>query len=205
MLPPRVVHRYGVPGTEAEAFEQVMVEAVPELMQSEKGLLYKMVTMLPPETALKAGVSVCHLVQPPGSFVITWPRGYHAGFSHGLNCAESSNFATADWLPWGRASVEAFTAGGEEKARRPCFTHEMLLVSLARKARTISAHTSIWVAPELRALIEREQQSLAQLSAVGVSELTPDGGGGGGDGGDGGDGGGGGGGGGCGGGGEGRR
>ena len=143
MLPPRVVHRYGVPGTAAEAFEQVMVEAVPELMQSEKGLLYKMVTMLPPETALKAGVRVCHLLQRPGSFVITWPRAYHAGFSHGVNCAESSNFATPDWLPWGRASVEAFTAGGEEKARRPCFTHEMLLLSLARKAGPTSPNYSL--------------------------------------------------------------
>ncbi len=181
MLPPRVVHRYGVPGTEAEAFEQVMVEAVPELMQSEKGLLYKMVTMLPPETALKAGVRVCHLLQRPGSFVITWPRAYHAGFSHGLNCAESSNFATPDWLPWGRASIEAYR--NTERARKPCFTHEMLLLSLAGKATSTSAHISVWVEGELRQLIEAEQQALDELSALGVSHLVPSGGGGSGDGG----------------------
>jgi histone demethylase JARID1 len=99
---------YGVPGSQAEAFERVMREAVPELVASEQGLLYKMVTMVPPLEAAAAGVDVCHLLQQPGTFVITWPRGYHAGFSHGLNCAESSNFATADWLPWGRQSVESF-------------------------------------------------------------------------------------------------
>ena len=46
------------------------------------------------------------------------PRAYHAGFSHGLNCAESSNFATPDWLPWGKASVDAFrtTAGARRRA-----------------------------------------------------------------------------------------
>ena len=110
---------YGVPGSQAEAFERVMREAVPELVASEQGLLYKMVTMVPPLEAAAAGVDVCHLLQQPGTFVITWPRGYHAGFSHGLNCAESSNFATADWLPWGRQSVESFrTMPG---VRRPCF------------------------------------------------------------------------------------
>ena len=124
---------YGVPGTEAEAFEGAMREAVPELMKSEPGLLFKMTTMVSPETVLNAGVGVCHLIQQPGTFVITWPRGYHAGFSHGLNCAESSNFATPDWLPWGRTSVQAFRS--TPGTRRPCFTHEMLLLTLARKAR----------------------------------------------------------------------
>jgi hypothetical protein len=76
---------YGVPGSQAEAFERVMREAVPELVASEQGLLYKMVTMVPPLEAAAAGVDVCHLLQQPGTFVITWPRGYHAGFSHGLN------------------------------------------------------------------------------------------------------------------------
>ena len=69
---------YGVPGAEADAFEAVMRHAVPELMESEAGLLYKMVTMLPPTTIQEGGVSVCHLLQRPGSFVITWPRAYHA-------------------------------------------------------------------------------------------------------------------------------
>ena len=75
---------------------------------------------------------------------------YHTGFSHGLNCAESSNFATPDWLPWGRLSVEAFRAA--PSTRRPCFTHEMLLLCLARKAKGLSPHVSLWVAPELRRL-----------------------------------------------------
>ena len=79
---------YGVPGAQADAFEEVMRAAVPDLIESEKGLLYKMVTMVPPAEAVRAGVDVCHLVQRPGTFVITWPRAYHAGFSHGVNCAE---------------------------------------------------------------------------------------------------------------------
>jgi hypothetical protein len=42
------------------------------------------------------------LVQQTGEFVITFPRGYHAGFNLGLNCAESVNFALDSWLELGR-------------------------------------------------------------------------------------------------------
>jgi len=42
------------------------------------------------------------LVQHAGEFVITYPRGYHAGFNLGLNCAESVNFALESWIELGR-------------------------------------------------------------------------------------------------------
>jgi hypothetical protein len=40
----------------------------------------------------------------PGNFVVTWPRAYHAGFSHGYNVGEAVNFGLADWVPMGRAA-----------------------------------------------------------------------------------------------------
>ena len=60
-----------------------MREQLAELLESEAGLMYKMVTMVPPGEAVRAGVRVCRLLQKPGTFVVTWPRAYHAGFSHG--------------------------------------------------------------------------------------------------------------------------
>ena len=42
------------------------------------------------------------LVQHAGEFVITYPRGYHAGFNLGINCAESVNFALESWIELGR-------------------------------------------------------------------------------------------------------
>ena len=42
------------------------------------------------------------LVQHAGEFVITFPRGYHAGFNLGFNCAESVNFALDSWIELGR-------------------------------------------------------------------------------------------------------
>ena len=88
------------------------------------------------------------------------------GFSHGLNCAESSNFATADWLRWGRASVAAFRT--TPNTRRPCFTHEMLLLTLARKVLLLSPHTAMWLRPELVIMIEEEEQAHSALRLGGL-------------------------------------
>ena len=41
------------------------------------------------------------IVHRAGEFMITFPRGYHAGFNHGYNCAESTNFASMRWIDIG--------------------------------------------------------------------------------------------------------
>ena len=71
-------------------------------------LQYRKCLMLPPHALLKAGVPVYRLVQHENQIVVTFPRGYHGGFSHGLNCAESSNFALPTWLAYGSNSAEAY-------------------------------------------------------------------------------------------------
>jgi len=40
-------------------------------------------TMFPPNILLEHNVPVYKAVQKPGEFIITFPRAYHAGFSHG--------------------------------------------------------------------------------------------------------------------------
>ena len=42
---------------------------------------------------MRAGVHVSRVIQNPGEFVVTFPRGYHAGFSNGFCIGEAANFA----------------------------------------------------------------------------------------------------------------
>ncbi|XP_010550712.1 PREDICTED: lysine-specific demethylase REF6 [Tarenaya hassleriana] len=92
---------YGVPKDAAVAFEEVVRvhgyggELNPLVTFATLG---EKTTVMSPEVFVKAGIPCCRLVQNPGEFVVTFPRAYHSGFSHGFNCGEASNIATPEWL-----------------------------------------------------------------------------------------------------------
>ena len=46
------------------------------------------------------------VLQEAGHFIITFPYGYHAGFNTGLNCAESTNFASVRWIEFGKKASQ---------------------------------------------------------------------------------------------------
>ncbi|XP_055825657.1 lysine-specific demethylase REF6 [Solanum dulcamara] len=92
---------YGVPRDAAVAFEEVIRvqgyagETNPLVTFATLG---EKTTVMSPEVLLSSGIPCCRLVQNPGEFVVTFPRAYHSGFSHGFNCGEASNIATPEWL-----------------------------------------------------------------------------------------------------------
>jgi len=45
-------------------------------------------------------LKISKLVHYPGEFVITFPKGLHAGFNMGVNLAEAVNYATMDSLDY---------------------------------------------------------------------------------------------------------
>lgn len=143
---------YGIPGADAEQFEEAMRKAVPELFESQPDLLFQLVTLLPPDRLKKAGVNVYALDQRAGQFVITFPQAYHAGFNHGFNFNEAVNFAPEDWEPYGEAGVERL----QEFRKQPCFSHDELLLTAAGRDATIK--TAKWLAPALRRIRDRELQ-----------------------------------------------
>ncbi|KAK9926743.1 hypothetical protein M0R45_023956 [Rubus argutus] len=92
---------YGVPREAAVAFEEVV------RVQGYGGEINPLVTfatlgekttVMSPEVFISSGIPCCRLVQNAGEFVVTFPRAYHTGFSHGFNCGEAANIATPEWL-----------------------------------------------------------------------------------------------------------
>ncbi|KAL0259047.1 hypothetical protein SLS55_006552 [Diplodia seriata] len=142
---------YGVPGEDAEKFENAMREAVPELFETQPDLLFQLVTLLTPDHLKKAGVRVYALDQRAGQFVITFPQAYHAGFNHGFNFNEAVNFAPADWEPNGEDGVQRL----QDFRRQPCFSHDELLLTAAG-SKDVSIKTAKWLGPALQRMYEKE-------------------------------------------------
>jgi [histone H3]-trimethyl-L-lysine4 demethylase len=146
---------YGIPGKDAQKFEEAMRKAVPELFESQPDLLFQLVTILPPDQLRRAGVDVYVLDQRAGEFVITFPQAYHAGFNHGFNFNEAVNFAPADWEPFGDTSVQRL----RDFHKQPCFSHDELLITAAGADTSIK--TSKWLAP---ALVRSRDRELSERS-----------------------------------------
>lgn len=93
---------YAVPQRHAERFENTLAGYFPQDAQRcDQFLRHKSFTMSASQLA-NDKIPVNMLVHKQNEFVITYPRGYHAGFNMGFNCAESINFALESWLELGR-------------------------------------------------------------------------------------------------------
>lgn len=91
-----------VPPAFAKQLEELLAkehEACPQHLR------HKM-TIIDPDTLRRYGIPVFETVQEAGQFIITFPYGYHAGYNHGLNCAEAVNFATESWVKFGVCAAE---------------------------------------------------------------------------------------------------
>uniref|UniRef100_A0A383V7Y9 JmjC domain-containing protein n=1 Tax=Tetradesmus obliquus TaxID=3088 RepID=A0A383V7Y9_TETOB len=129
---------YGVPAEAAAALDAAMRDALPHLFERDRLLLHKLITMLSPSQLVARGVPVCRAVQTPGSFIVTFPDAYHAGFNSGFNVAEAVNFAAPDWLPFGSSSVVRYRC----ESRYMTFSHDAMLINVVREAVAAAAGPS---------------------------------------------------------------
>ncbi|KAH7101174.1 JmjC domain, hydroxylase-domain-containing protein, partial [Auriculariales sp. MPI-PUGE-AT-0066] len=98
-------HWYAVPQRRAASFEGIMKAHFPGDTRACPQFLRHKAFLVSPSKLADAGVRPNVLVHHAGEFVITYPRGYHAGFNLGFNCAESVNFALDSWLDLGRRAA----------------------------------------------------------------------------------------------------
>ncbi|MBN3313226.1 KDM4A demethylase, partial [Atractosteus spatula] len=77
----------------------------PGSSQNCEAFLRHKMTLISPSILKKYGIPFEKITQEAGEFMVTFPYGYHAGFNHGFNCAESTNFATHRWIEYGKQAI----------------------------------------------------------------------------------------------------
>ncbi|XP_020280192.1 lysine-specific demethylase 5A isoform X2 [Pseudomyrmex gracilis] len=168
---------YGVPGSQAERFEQSMKSAAPELFHSQPDLLHQLVTIMNPNILTNEGVPVFRTDQHAGEFVVTFPRAYHAGFNQGYNFAEAVNFAPADWLKIGRECITHYS-----NLRRFCvFSHDELVCKMSLDPNLLDIGVATATYYDMLQMVEDEKKLRKNLLDWGVTkavreyfELLPD-------------------------------
>lgn len=96
---------YAVPPEHGKRLERLAKGFFPGSSQNCEAFLRHKMTLISPSILKKYGIPFEKITQEAGEFMITFPYGYHAGFNHGFNCAESTNFATLRWIDYGKQAI----------------------------------------------------------------------------------------------------
>uniref|UniRef100_A0AAX7TEA0 [histone H3]-trimethyl-L-lysine(9) demethylase n=1 Tax=Astatotilapia calliptera TaxID=8154 RepID=A0AAX7TEA0_ASTCA len=96
---------YVVPPEQGKRLERLAKGFFPGNVQGCEAFLRHKMTLISPFILKKYGIPFEKVTQEAGQFIVTFPFGYHAGFNHGFNCAESTNFATQRWIDYGKQAT----------------------------------------------------------------------------------------------------
>ncbi|KAM7242077.1 hypothetical protein CapIbe_006548 [Capra ibex] len=97
---------YAIPPEHGKRLERLAIGFFPGSSQGCDAFLRHKMTLISPIILKKYGIPFSRITQEAGEFMITFPYGYHAGFNHGFNCAESTNFATLRWIDYGKVATQ---------------------------------------------------------------------------------------------------
>uniref|UniRef100_A0A8C4R020 [histone H3]-trimethyl-L-lysine(9) demethylase n=1 Tax=Eptatretus burgeri TaxID=7764 RepID=A0A8C4R020_EPTBU len=96
---------YAIPPEHGKRLERLAKGFFPGSSQGCDAFLRHKMTLISPSILRQYGIPFDRVTQEAGEFMITFPYGYHAGFNHGFNCAESTNFATLRWIEYGKQAA----------------------------------------------------------------------------------------------------
>jgi hypothetical protein len=93
---------YVVPPDHAQRLERLAQGFFPNHYKECPAFLRHKMTMISPRILNKYSIPCSKITQESGEIIITFPLGYHSGYNHGFNCAESTNFAMPRWIDYGK-------------------------------------------------------------------------------------------------------
>ncbi|KAM9384565.1 lysine-specific demethylase 4B [Pholidichthys leucotaenia] len=96
---------YSIPPEHGKRLERLARGFFPGTASGCDAFLRHKMTLISPSILKQYGIPFDRITQNEGEFMVTFPYGYHAGFNHGFNCAESTNFATLRWVDYGKNAI----------------------------------------------------------------------------------------------------
>uniref|UniRef100_A0A8C5AL09 [histone H3]-trimethyl-L-lysine(9) demethylase n=1 Tax=Gadus morhua TaxID=8049 RepID=A0A8C5AL09_GADMO len=97
---------YAIPPEHGKRLERLATGFFPNSFKGCEAFLRHKMTLISPSVLKKYGIPFDKTTQEAGEFMVTFPYGYHAGFNHGFNCAESTNFASLRWIDYGKVATQ---------------------------------------------------------------------------------------------------
>ncbi|CAK1597306.1 unnamed protein product [Parnassius mnemosyne] len=97
---------YAIPPEHGKRFERISSGFFPTSAKTCQAFLRHKMTLISPQILKQYSIPVNKMTQKAGEIMITFPYGYHAGFNHGFNCAESTNFAAPRWVEYGKRALQ---------------------------------------------------------------------------------------------------
>ncbi|XP_076649337.1 lysine-specific demethylase 4C [Halictus rubicundus] len=97
---------YAIPPEHGRRLERLASGFFPSSHQSCQAFLRHKMSLISPQILRQYSIPCNKITQEAGEIMITFPYGYHAGFNHGFNCAESTNFATPRWVEYGKRAIQ---------------------------------------------------------------------------------------------------
>ncbi|XP_023809821.1 lysine-specific demethylase 4A isoform X3 [Oryzias latipes] len=115
---------YVVPPEHGRRLEKLAKGFFPGNAQNCEAFLRHKMTLISPTILKKYNIPFEKVIQEAGQFIVTFPFAYHAGFNHGFNCAESTNFATERWIEYGKRATLCSCRQDSVKISMDAFVHK---------------------------------------------------------------------------------
>lgn len=149
----------------ASKLEEVYKAKARDLYTQDRDLMHHITTTISPTILQENGVEIYRAVQNAGEFIITFPRGYHAGFNSGLNMNEAVNFCPPDWITIGR---EALTSYRNVK-RYNIFSQDELILTISQEAvnkNSVEGSIVTLTHQDLKFMIKKETSERNQITKL---------------------------------------
>lgn len=112
---------YAVPPEHGRKLEKLANSCFPASYQTCAAFLRHKMTLISPQILKQHNIPYDKITQEENEIMITFPFGYHAGFNHGFNCAESTNFALPRWIEYGKRATQCYCSSDMVKISMDTF------------------------------------------------------------------------------------